>query len=325
MPGAQSNAKTKKKREELMDSVDTLSSHLQTTFSALSTAYSGRQKNYNKGVDEQNSQTTENAYLAYVLGSSVGAAKARVIFAVDGLEVKTWGVKNEIAGAQGSVSDVDGSDDDNEKSTSSLSEDVIEGEANSRCEGYPSDSEDGTASSPPPSRSPSPVLRPPSPLTSILSTPPTVPFGAPTSTVPTMLVEKLPPKTTLTSAPVLSEDTPPSAPPRRRPLSVLGPSSQKTGRKPLGFSIRPDGENAPPGLRRHQSTSAPLARLPLSQKSVFNTTPQPLQSYDEEQQALRAADRLLSRTLANACAEDDRGLSAELGMWSIAMLSCPIV
>ena len=35
-------------------------------------------------------------YLAIVLGPSVSSAKARVMFAVDGLEVKVWGVRDDV-------------------------------------------------------------------------------------------------------------------------------------------------------------------------------------------------------------------------------------
>lgn len=302
-----------------MDAVDTLTSHLQTTFTALSTAYALRQerRTLNNAGDESHALITETAYMAYVLGSSVGAAKARVMFALSGLEVKMWGARTESDELQGSVSDVDESDDDSSSSLDDGAED--EGsKTGSECEEQLNDSEDGSASPPPSSRSPSPspVSRPASPLTSIMNTPPsTVPFRIATSPQTTSVVEKSPPKSTQSSSSrILSENTPPSALPRRRPLSVLGPSAQQPSPSRRVLSSRTDGENAPPRLRPGQSISAPLTRLPLSQKSTPRATPQPAQSYDEEQQVLRAADRLLSRTLAKACAEEDGGLSAELGM-----------
>ncbi|KIP10574.1 hypothetical protein PHLGIDRAFT_22200 [Phlebiopsis gigantea 11061_1 CR5-6] len=199
IPGGTSNPRAGKKREELMNAVDTLSSHLQTTFAALSTAYALRQERSNNSDSSKDALRPPATYMAFVLGPSVGAAKARVMLALDGLEVKPWGTRGDDALAQGSVSDVGESDSDSESPSTSSLEDEQDDEQG--------DTEDET------------------------------------------------------------------------------------------------GENAPPRLRLAESISAPFARLSLSPH-----TP----SYDAEQQALRAADRLLSRTLANACAEEDGGLSAEL-------------
>lgn len=298
-----------------MDAVDILTSHLQTTFTALSTAYAlcQERRTINNAEDGSHAPVTEIAYMAYVLGSSVGAAKARVMFALSGLEVKMWGARTEEDGIKVSVSDVGESDDD----SSGFSEEEAEDKADkiaSNDEEQPDDSEDRPASPPPPSRSPSPVSRPASPLTSIVNNQPsTAPFRIAVSP-PTTAVGEKSPKPTLSSSLTLSENIPPSAPPRRRPLSVLKPSAQQASPSRRVLSSRTDGENAQPRLRSGQSINAPLTRLPLSQKAAPKATPQPAQSYDEEQQVLRAADRLLSRTLAKACAEDDGGLSSELGI-----------
>ena len=297
MPGGNSNPKAGKKREELMNAVDTLSSHLQTTFAALSAAYALRQEQLHNSGHVEVEPRPPTTYMAFVVGSSVGAAKARVMLALDGLEVKLWGTRVDDDLAQGSVSDVGESDSDGETSSTSSSEDEQDD--------GPSDSEHEAASPPPCSRSPSPVSRPSSPLTSVLNTPPP---QAPFRIAASPKSDKSPPKIAKPAFKILSENSPPSAPPRRRPLSVLGPVTQKLGSKPLAPASRAQGENAPPRLRPTESISAPLARLSLSSKAAA-----PTPSYDDEQQALRAADRLLSRTLANACAEDDGGLSAELG------------
>ena len=83
-----------KGRTELLASFDTLASHLSTTFTALSTAFA-RAVNRLGGVKERGEGDQgggrARAYLAILVGPSVGSAKAKVVFAVDGLEVKVWG------------------------------------------------------------------------------------------------------------------------------------------------------------------------------------------------------------------------------------------
>ena len=81
-----------KSRTELLASFDTLASHLSTTFTALSTAFA---RAVNRLVKERGEGDQgggrARAYLAILVGPSVGSAKAKVVFAVDGLEVKVWG------------------------------------------------------------------------------------------------------------------------------------------------------------------------------------------------------------------------------------------
>ena len=64
----------------MITAFDELSSHLHTTFSALSTALAQNQKH----------GKTDTVYLALVLGPTIGAPKARVVLVLEGLEVKVW-------------------------------------------------------------------------------------------------------------------------------------------------------------------------------------------------------------------------------------------
>ena len=105
MPGGGSNPKVAKKREDLLTTFDMLSSHLQTTFVALSTAYAKCKSAKGKAAaqtGDENSQKDTQAYTAgraqrgaahlmFILGPSVGAARARILLTIDGLDVKVWG------------------------------------------------------------------------------------------------------------------------------------------------------------------------------------------------------------------------------------------
>lgn len=62
-------------------------------------------------------------------------------------------------------------------------------------------------------------------------------------------------------------------------------------------------------------------QAPPRTESTRSGSPLPSATFLEEQQALRIADRLLSRTLANACAEQDGGLSSELGAFAMVLKS----
>lgn len=217
---------------------DELSSHLHTTFSALSTAL----------AQNPTHRCTETVYLALVLGPTIGAPKARVVLALEGLEVKLWGQREGIDGAELSTDssserdndDYDehedgdedrSSDDGSEAGDASTRGDInTKGEDDAESDGREGE-ESPPASEPPFSRSPSPSPEEP-----------------------------------------LQPSSPPPAGSIKRPL-------------------RP-------------SLSPP--------KSSPSLGPKPTRTYAEEQQTLRAAERLLARTLANAYAEGG-GIAAELG------------
>ena len=226
----------------MITAFDELSSHLHTTFSALSTALARNPAH----------RSTETVYLALVLGPTIGAPKARVVLALEGLEVKIWGQREGIDGAglstdspsEGDDDDDDGDDGDRSSDNGSeAGDDSTRGDINTKGEDdAESDGreaeESPPASEPPSSRSPSPSL---------------------------------------------VEPSQPSSPP---PASSI--------KRPLRPSLSPP-------------------------KSSPCLGPKPTRTYAEEQQTLRAAERLLARTLANAYAEGG-GMAAELGQWHLPIL-----
>jgi hypothetical protein len=138
----------------MINAFDELSSHLHTTFSALSTALA--QNPTHRGTD--------TVYLALVLGPTIGAAKARVVLALEGLEVKVWGTREEIEGAlftpegprEGGDNEDYGSDGGSE-----AGDDSTEGSTEEATDSGVGTEEPPTsppASEPPSSRSPSPLL-----------------------------------------------------------------------------------------------------------------------------------------------------------------------
>ncbi|GJE99446.1 hypothetical protein PsYK624_157090 [Phanerochaete sordida] len=339
MPGTQKDLRAAKKREELMSAVDTLSCHLQTTFVALSAALAQRQKRLQNGEIIKTGDADVNPiYLAYVLGSSVGAAKARVLFAVDGLQAKERIAEvdaerrpeaefrerlEDIEDGSGEHQIVQPAVNSNDSGSGSDTEDSAQEPSESSDE----DEDENSATPPPPSRSPSP-----SPPSSIVpDTPPATrpplsfqPFADGPSPLPGG-EHDLPRK----SSPLQSRKTLDPAP---QPAEKRGiqPSSHTLSENVSRLSIRPNpgsplaptssapssslSENTPPPARRalgQRVFGTPLATS-LSTPASRPTLAPTAGSRDTEQQALRAADRLLSRTLANACAEPDGGLSAEL-------------
>ena len=91
-----------KQRAELLASFDTISSHMDTTFSALSTALSRCSNNKDS--------TNARVYLAILVGPSLESAKSKVILGIDGLEKRIWG--NHI-----NVSNTQEAEDDEEPET----------------------------------------------------------------------------------------------------------------------------------------------------------------------------------------------------------------
>lgn len=99
----------------------------------------------------------------------------------------------------------------------------------------------------------------------------------------------------------------PSSPPASEPPSSRSPS-------PLSDVLSQPSASAPAS-----TTSRPL-RLSLSPKSPASCSasqpylaPKPARTHAEEQRTLRAAERLLARTLVNANAESGGGMAVELG------------
>ncbi|KAG2038292.1 hypothetical protein BDR03DRAFT_955085 [Suillus americanus] len=88
MPGGDTTSRAAKKRHELLNSFDTLASHLNTTFTALSTAFAHH-------CGTKGARSSGRAYLAVVLGPTPGSAKCRVMVGVDALEAKIWGKRDD--------------------------------------------------------------------------------------------------------------------------------------------------------------------------------------------------------------------------------------
>ncbi|EIW62228.1 uncharacterized protein TRAVEDRAFT_45061 [Trametes versicolor FP-101664 SS1] len=284
MPGGGSNAKVAKKREELLANFDTLSSHLRTTFVALSTAYAKCKLAKDKAAEvpgDENSQKVSrassstrstqrgSAHLMFILGPSVGAARARILLTIDGLEVKVWGERADIPSPEdvdeyGEEDSVDtegtdeGSEDSDDEDEDSDEDSDESGSEESSEEGELSESESDSASGPPASRSPSPDL----PTRSL----------APSPESPLILLKPL--------------SVPPEQPPKPPPASAASTVT----------STPPPTTIPPSGSASRQTSPVPAPAL----------------SYAEEQAALRAAERLLSRTLMTAWADGGGDMASEL-------------
>ncbi|KAF7354674.1 hypothetical protein MSAN_01381100 [Mycena sanguinolenta] len=155
IPNGKSTPKALKLRTDLLAAFDTLCSHLNTTFTALSTALAL--------ATGPGPRPPRRAYVAVLVGPSIGSAKTKVMFAVDGLATKVWGERDDVeeesseeeegATAKESVDEAETDDEDagaddnrDEQSSESSDTDSL------------ADSDDDP-SSPPLSRSPSPSPR----------------------------------------------------------------------------------------------------------------------------------------------------------------------
>ena len=122
-----------KLRTEFLATFDTIASHMDTTFSALSTALS-RCSNYKDS-------TITRAYLAIFVGPSLVSAKSKVLLGIDGLEKRVWGdlanvpSTQEAGGDENEEQDVvsgtedDDSEEDPDESESDGSEEELEEES----------------------------------------------------------------------------------------------------------------------------------------------------------------------------------------------------
>jgi len=233
----------------MINAFDELSSHLHTTFSALSTALARNPA----------CRSTDTVYLALLLGPTIGAPKARVILVLEGLDVKIWGEREDVE-EKALLSSEGGADGDYSSNNRSEAEDDSthedhygeEEDTDSTSDDGDEDAEESPssppASEPPSSRSPSP-------------------------------------------SPESEKSSRPSSP-------VPVPALENSIRRPLRPSLSP----------KSSQSGSPASRPYLA--------PKPTRTHAEGQQALRAAERLLARTLVNAYAEGG-GMAAELG-------ACPV-
>jgi hypothetical protein len=156
-----------KKRQELLNSFDTLASHLNTTFTALSTAFALCSE-----TSKEDTRASGCAYLAVVLGPTPGSARSRVMVGVDALEAKVWGEREDHSGIlperrQGTDDDEvtrDSGDESNSDYDSDSDADSNEcgdggnstGSDDEETVSESESDESSQAPSPPPSRTPSP-------------------------------------------------------------------------------------------------------------------------------------------------------------------------
>jgi hypothetical protein len=116
-----------------MASYDTISSHLDTTFSALATALarcSGPKAHSQSGVTQ--------AHVAILVGPSLGSAKAKVIMGIDGLEKKIWGMRSAATVSENNYENSKEEDEEEEGD----GEDQKDVESSEEDEDCPEDSED---------------------------------------------------------------------------------------------------------------------------------------------------------------------------------------
>ncbi|KAF9530947.1 hypothetical protein CPB83DRAFT_809857 [Crepidotus variabilis] len=133
MPSGKSTLRAQRMRSELLNSYDTISSHLDSTISALSTALTRASVN--------DKSHTSPAFLAFLVGPSITSAKTKVILGLDGIEKRIWGstrdkVTLEDDETSSNLSDADDSDASDEEDEEENLEDS-EGEE-------PADSDDET-------------------------------------------------------------------------------------------------------------------------------------------------------------------------------------
>ncbi|KIM42718.1 hypothetical protein M413DRAFT_444388 [Hebeloma cylindrosporum] len=124
IPGGNTSSRASKQRAELLASFDTISSHLDTTFSALSTALARCTNNQGRKLAQ--------AHFAILVGPSIGTAKSKLIVGIDGLEARIWGSE--------SGSTLSGADESDEEEADESQED--EDEEGGDSEEEPADSED---------------------------------------------------------------------------------------------------------------------------------------------------------------------------------------
>ncbi|KAF7984894.1 hypothetical protein HWV62_10895 [Athelia sp. TMB] len=250
------DSRASRKRADLLASFDTLSSHLQTTFTALSTAFARKIK---RADDPTPNSGVAKAFLAIVVGPSAGSARARVVYAIDGLEVKLWG-ERDVHSVSPPAESPPAEDTDDEDTEDESAEESSSAEEASGSESDSDDEESGSG------------------YDSVLDSD-SVLHSDEESDSESPSVDS-----------IIDDDTPPSPPASRSPSPECSSApSRPASPKPNQAAQRSQAsENSSPMISHQDST------------------------YAASQTAIRAAERLLSRTLACSCAEDGGGMSAEL-------------
>ncbi|KAF7318181.1 hypothetical protein HMN09_00326300 [Mycena chlorophos] len=116
LPSGKSTPRAVKQRTELLASFDTLASHLDTTFTALSTAMALCRRDAQ--VDWEQAEREDGgcrAQMAILVGPSIAAPKAKVLFVVDGLAAKVWGERDDSDDEDEEEESEDGSDEESDE------------------------------------------------------------------------------------------------------------------------------------------------------------------------------------------------------------------
>jgi len=92
----------------LLASFDTISSHFDTTFTALSTAFAR--------CSSSSISATPQAHLAFLIGPSLTSAKAKIILGVDGLHLSIWGSRTSNPENEDGDSEDESEEEDHEDS-----------------------------------------------------------------------------------------------------------------------------------------------------------------------------------------------------------------
>ena len=280
--GDSSNKKATKKRIEFADAFDELSSHLHTTFTALSTAFARNTARYPVPQPESNhdaplSDLTSTAHLMIALGPTAGTVKARVILTIDGLEVKIWGTREAVqpsappeeVGEESFEEDDDEQVEDEDSTDESESEESVSEESDSEEEEQDEDSEDEAQDD--------------------------------------SEEEQISDKDEDDLAELPPDSPPPSEPHNSRvpsPLCDATNTSRVAPQHPPPLRASPPAYTVPPSIQ-NSASSTPMPSKP-------HLAPPQTKSYAEQQQIWRSATNLMSRQLVNACAEGD-GMACEMG------------
>ncbi|KAJ8474947.1 hypothetical protein ONZ51_g6895 [Trametes cubensis] len=291
MPGGGSNPKVAKKREDLLATFDMLSSHLQTTFVALSTAYAKCKLAKGKAAAQAGDENSQKDTQAYTAGPSVGAARARILLTIDGLDVKVWGERADAPRQAQPSADSEPEDDtsiDLECTDEEDEEDTDEDSSDQEEEGSEDEDEDSSEEG-----------------SSVDAS------EANTSDQEDEL-DELESESEHASIPPASRSPSLSPPPRSLAPSPESLASPRPGPSVLPSTCAPSSPSTPSSVLVTQSVPSQSTPHFQSQSPPSTQPSTAALSYAQEQAALRAAERLLSRTLMNAWADGGGDMASEL-------------
>ncbi|TRM68718.1 hypothetical protein BD626DRAFT_394119 [Schizophyllum amplum] len=147
-----SNPRAMKLRLAFMDAFDVLTSHFDSSFSALSTAFARYGSTESTPLSElRKPKRPRRAYLALLVGPSVGTAKAKVILGLDGLQTKVWGLRDDEEDDDDDEEGEEQADGDDDDSAEEPDESESEEEDDDEDEGDENEGHPPAPASPPPS------------------------------------------------------------------------------------------------------------------------------------------------------------------------------